>query len=331
MNFLFSSIGRRGYIANYFRTCLESGDRIIGTGNSEWTSGFLACDAAFLLPNIQDENYIPKLLQLCIKENINVLISFSDIDINILTNHHKELHKIGVIPLLPSPKVNRICLDKYAAYQFYQQHGFKTPQTFIDLETALASLDTGSLSFPVILKPRYGSGSAHIFVARNVRELEVFFHYQPDMLIQERLAGQEYGLDICSDLQGQVLAVVPRKKIAMRSGETDQAEVHYAPELIDFGLHLGQALKHVGPLDCDLFVLDNEIYVLEVNPRFGGGYPISHLAGADFPRLIYRMLKGESVAPQVGAFQPGFIMMKEYAICGGMPELLFKNVSKEFI
>lgn len=326
MNLLFSCIGRRGYIADCFRAHLRPTDRIIGTSNTAWTSGFSACDLGVVLPDIVDPNYVPTLLSLCRRQQVQALLSFFDLDVDTLSRHRDAFRAIGVLPILPSAEVSDICLDKYHSYLFLKKHGFRAPETFVDLEQAFRAVNEGVVTFPLMVKPRRGFGSRNLFCARNVKELEVFFQYDSDMLIQEMLTGQEHHLDILNDLHGQVLAVVPKRKVAMRSGETDQAEICDAPGLIDFGVHLGTVLGrlgHVGPLDVDLFLQDNQYVILELNPRFGGGYPLSHLAGADFPRLVLSMIRGEAVDPQLGRFETGVVMMKEYNILGGKASDLF--------
>jgi carbamoyl-phosphate synthase large subunit len=280
------------------------------------------------MPDILSSDYIPTLITLCQEQKIHALLSFADPDIDVLSRRLDEFRTAGILPVIPNPGVNDICFDKYHTYLFLREHGFNTPETYIELEKAVSAIDAGKIAFPLMVKPRCGSASRSLFRARNVKELDVFFHYAPDMLIQEMMTGQEYGFDICNDFQGQVLSVVPRRKIAMRSGETDQAETCDTPSLIDLGLRLGEELRHVGPLDVDLFVQGSKTFILELNPRFGGGYPLSHLAGADFPRLILKMIQGETVQPQIGQFRPGIIMMKEYNILGGEITEILGNVIK---
>lgn len=328
MNILFSCIGRRGYIAEYFRPYLGTKDRIIGTDKSEWTSGFRNCDLAVLMPEIGSSDYIPSLIKLCREQKIDALLSFNDQDIVILAQHFTDFCAAGVLPVIPDSGVNEICFDKYRTYLFLKENGFNTPETYPGLKKAISALDVGKIVFPLIVKPRCGSASHNLFKAHNFNELEVFFNYAPDMLIQEMIAGQEYGFDICNDLQGQVLSIVPKRKISMRSGETDQAETCDTPSLIDLGIRLGEKLGHVGPLDVDLFIQGSKTFILELNPRFGGGYPVSHLAGADFPRLILKMIKRETVKPQIGQFKSGVIMMKEYNILGGEISDFFETVLK---
>ncbi len=329
MNILLSCIGRRGYIADYFRAHLEPGDRILGTSNSAWTSAFQSCDLGVVLPDIASPDYISTLLCLCQEEEIVLLLSFFDLDVDRLSHHRRDFRALGVVPILPSAEVSDICFDKYRTVSFSMEYGFDAPQTYLDLAQALQAIDEGQLAFPVVVKPRRGFASQNLFWARNGSELEVFFHYASNMLIQEAVAGQEYHLDILTDLEGQVVAVVPKRKVAMRAGETDQAQVCDTPELMDWGLRLGTALGdlgHVGPLDVDVFVDGGRIVILEMNPRFGGGYPASHLAAADFPALILNMVRGEPLGSRMGRFKPGVIMMKEYNILGGEPQELFGSV-----
>ncbi|MBW4619073.1 MAG: ATP-grasp domain-containing protein [Cyanosarcina radialis HA8281-LM2] len=331
MNILLSCIGRRGYIAEYLKADLDPGDLLIGTGNSEWTSGFKHCDLAVVLPDIYSPDYIPALIEICQQKQVDALLSFSDLDIDVLSRHLPQLREAGVLPIVTSSTVNEICFDKHSTYNFLKQHEFNTPETFISFEEAVKALETGRVSFPLFVKPRRGSGSNNLFKARNLKELDVFFHYAAEMLIQETISGQEHGFDICNDLKGNVLSVVPRRKLAMRSGETDRAETSDNPNLIEFGVRLGEklgALGHVGPLDVDFFVDRDRIFVLELNPRFGGGYPLSHLAGADFSRLILKMAKGQNIEPQIGKYRPRVVMMKEYRILGGDREAILSNVCK---
>lgn len=329
MNILFSCIGRRGYIADYFRHHLGPDDRIIGTSNSRWTSAFTACDLGVVLPDITSPDYVPTLLTVCQELEVDALLSFFDLDIDVLSHYHDEFRAIGVLPILPSAEVSDICFDKYRTGLFLIEHGFGAPQTFVDLEEALRVVGEGRIAFPVMVKPRRGFASRNLFWARKPSELEVFFHYAPDMLVQEALPGEEYHLDIFTDLRGQVLAVVPKRKVAMRAGETDQAQICDLPELVALGVQLGGALGqlgHVGPLDVDVFVENGRAVVLELNPRFGGGYPLSHLAGADFPGLVLKLIRGESIEPRIGQFRSGIVMMKEYKILGGEPDDFFDPI-----
>ena len=314
MNLLFSCIGRRGYLADWFREQLEPGERIIGTSNSEWTPAFHSCDKGVLMPDVKSEAYVPTLLELCRKEEIRALLSFLDADVDAIARHREEFEALGVVPLVPEAAVSRIALDKLATSEFLRAHGLPAALTFVELDAARTALAEGRLQFPVFVKPRLGFASQNLFLARNHVELDAFFAYAPDMIVQERLKGPEYGVDILNDLRGRVVSVVVKHKVLMRAGETDQAETVDHPAVLDVGVRLGEALGHVGPLDVDLMVDGDRISVLELNLRFGGGYPAAHLAGADFPRKIVDMLRGRPVEADIGSYAKGVRMMKDYLV-----------------
>jgi carbamoyl-phosphate synthase large subunit len=314
MNLLFSCIGRRGYIADWFREHLGPGDRIIGTSNTPWTPGFHACDEGVLMPDLASEAYIPTLLELCRKRRIQALLSFFDLDVVAISRHRERFRELGVVPLVPDARVAEIGLDKLETARFLGSHGFRVPETFTELEAARAALREGRLRYPVIVKPRFGFASQNLFAARTDEELRIFFGCASDMLVQERLAGQEHSLDVLNDLEGRVVSVIVKRKVMMRAGETDQAESVRHPAAVELGGRLGRVLGHVGPLDVDLFVDGDELAILELNPRFGGAYAISHLAGADFPRKILDMVRGVPVESDIGRYTVGVQMMKDYRI-----------------
>ncbi len=320
MRLLLSCVGRRGYIADYLRPHLGRDAHIVGTSNSSWTPGFTACDRGVLLPDIRSAEYVPALIELCRDESIDALLSFFDPDVDRLSRHRDEIEAAGVVPVLPSAEVSRIGFDKHRTAEFLAAEGLHVAPTWIDLAAAHAAIEAGDLKFPVVVKPRLGFGSRHLFVARNPDELNVFFAYAPDMLVQRQFAGQECHIDVLNDLEGRVVAVVPKRKMVMRAGETDQAVTVEDPALLALGERLGRALGrlgHRGPLDVDVFVEDGKPFVLELNPRFGGGYPLSHLAGTDFPGLIVAMLRGERVEPRIGRYERDVMMMKSSIILGG--------------
>jgi carbamoyl-phosphate synthase large subunit len=319
VNLLFSCVGRRGYIAEWFREHLLPGERILGTSNTEWTPGFHACDAAFLVPDIASEAYVPALLELCRKEGVSALLSFFDPDVDVLSRQRERFREIGVVPVLPDARVSAIGFDKLATARFLREHDLPTPETFADLAAARAALREGRIGFPVVVKARFGFASKDLFFARDDAELGAFFARAPAMLVQEHCRGEEHSLDVLNDLDGRrVVSVVVKRKVLMRAGETDQAVTVEHPAALALGERLGRALGHVGPLDVDLFADGDALAILELNPRFGGAYAVSHLAGADFPRKILDLLRGRPVPSDVGSgYRPGVRMMKDYRIVPG--------------
>ena len=326
MNLLFSCIGKRGYIADYFRYHLEKNDQIIGTSNTKWTPGFEHCDKSYVLPDIISPEYIPMVMELCKLESVSGILSFYDPDVVKLSKHFNKFIKMGITPVFPKAEIAEICFDKYKTYKFLKSHNILTAKTYLDVSQALIDIRSGAISFPVFVKPRRGFGSMLTFKAFNERELIVLFNYAPDMIIQEELNGDAINFDMLNDLNGNVISVIPWRKFLSRMGETERSQTFFDKSVIDFGIKLGNILNHIGPLDADLFQKSGNISVLEINLRFGGGYPVSHLAGADFPLKIIKMLKGEKVQQEIGNFKEAIIMMKDNKVIGGPESTYFQKI-----
>lgn len=320
MNLLLSCIGKRGgYLARMFRPHLGNGDRILGTANTRWTPGFRACDAAFVMPDVTDDDYVPAVLELCERERVDALLCVEDFDLERLAPVREELERRGVVPLFPPADVVELALDKYRMFEFLTAKGVPTPRT------ALRPEDAADFGYPVYVKPRRGSGSQQLFRARNDAELEVFFAYAPDMIVQEEAPGQEINIQLCADFDGSPVGVCLLRKRTMRHGETDQAETFMDDATLSFGLHLGGLLGGIGPMDIDVMQQGDELVVLEANTRFGGGYPAAHLAGADFPGLLLELLRDGAVSEPQRSFTPGVVMMKDVRILGGEAEAFFRD------
>lgn len=311
MNILLSCIGKRGYIADYFRDALPPGSRIVGTSNTPWTPGFSRCDHTALLPPIASDEYLPQLIETCVHYEVGGLLSLFDPDVCRLAPHRATLREHGVTAVLPEARAATVAFDKLEAFHVFSGLGIATPRTVSRLEDAHAGLDAGVLAFPLVVKPRFGFGSAETYVARNRAELDVFFHRAPDMLVQQFLDAEALNVDGLGDLDARPVAVVPWRKWLSTLGETERAETIECPELVALAESLVESLGIIGPFDGDFFRdADGSLSVLELNLRFGGGYPVSHMAGADFPRRIVGMIRGEATQAPVTPYRRGVTMMK---------------------
>ena len=310
LNILLTSVGRRSYLVKYFKNALNGRGRVHVANSTDISPAFRVADKSVVTPLIYDNNYISFLLDYCRENNICAIISLFDIDLPILSKHKAEFEAIGVHVIVSDIGVIDICNDKWNTYNFLKKNGFRAPATFLKLQDALDAVAAGSINYPLIIKPRWGMGSISINIVDNEEELKLLYNksvknifdsylkYESSVdtdncvIIQEMLRGQEYGMDVINDLEGNYINAIVKKKHAMRSGETDCAVTVYDPEAKALGEKLSGLLKHIANLDADLFINDDGIYVLEMNARFGGGYPFSHLAGVDLPKAIIEWLSG---------------------------------------
>jgi len=328
MNILLTSVGRRTYLVRYFKEAL-SGNGKVHASNSEPTLALQVADHSFISKLIHNENYIEQILNYCIKNNISAVIPLFDIDLPVLAKNKNKFLEQGIHVIVGDLEFIKTCNDKWLTYELLKENGFHVPQTFLSIELAQNSLAQNLVHFPIIIKPRWGMGSIGIYEADNDQELRILYkktmnkiqnsylkyelqgNTEFSVILQEKLQGDEYGLDIFNDLNGEYLVSVAKKKVAMRSGETYIAEIIDDVRLLRISKKLARLSKHPANLDVDCFFVNNRFYILELNCRFGGQYPFSHLAGVDFPKAIIQMLYNKPVADELLKVHLGIIGVKD--------------------
>jgi carbamoyl-phosphate synthase large subunit len=313
MNILLTSVGRRSYLVNYFKEALGRKGKVFAVNSEALTSGMATADESFVVPRVDSPNYIPDILKICHDNVVRLVISLFDIDLPYLAKAKKEFKTSGIELVVSDPWVVDVANDKWKTYQFFKYKNFNVPKTFIGLEEAILSLKIKEISFPMIIKPRWGMGSISLFKANSMDELRFFYNYaikqvqesylsilssdahDKSLVIQECINGDEYGLDVFNDLKGNYLITVPKKKLAMRAGETDIAMAVENESLLVIGEKISKCFKHPGNMDVDVFKgSDGKDYILEINPRFGGGYPFSHSFGVNMVKAIVDEVCGRS-------------------------------------
>lgn len=331
MNILLTSVGRRAYMVKYFQEVLAGDGEVHVCNSDDQTVAFHYADKSVISPLIYDDEYIPFLLRYCRENRIGMLISLFDIDLLVLARHKADFAAVGTRVIVSDPELIEICNDKWKTCQFLKENGFHVPQTHLMLQKAMLALESRTLQYPVVVKPRFGCGSIAMSIAedemallyyfrRNTRTIsQSYLKYESaaedeKILYQECLDGQEYGVDIINDLEGNLRNVVIKRKIAMRAGETDIAEVVDVPVIREACERLGRLTRHIGNMDVDVFLVDGKPYILEMNARFGGGYPFSHMAGCRLPGALVRWARGEDVPDEMLRARTGLHGYKELVI-----------------
>lgn len=316
MNILFTCAGRRTYLLKYFKENMSAEDKVVATDMQLSAPALQAADVKLQVPAVYDPKYIDITLNICKEQKVDALISLNDLELPILAENKAKFEALGVKVIVSDPEVIDIAFDKYKTAQWVESIGLNAPKTYVTLASAKEALANGEISFPLFMKPRWGSGSIGLETIDDMEELDVYYHLlmkkikktilatasvgDEYIMIQEKLTGNEFGLDVMNDLEGNNVAVSVKQKLAMRAGETDKAVTVDLPEVREMGATIGWNLKHIGNLDVDIMQRANGDYcVLELNPRFGGGYPFSYEAGANMPKAILQWLKGEKVDPSI--------------------------------
>ncbi len=260
------------------------------------------------VPLIDDAGYIPALERLCEQHGVGAVLPLTDLDIELLARARED----GRLPaLVPSSEVARATYDKYEAHLLLASHSLPSPPT------ALPSEDLDALSYPVMVKPRRGSGARSIHLANDPVQARFFADYvaEPTM-VQRAMNGPELSIDCLGDLEGRCLNAIPRTMLESRGGESIKGQVVRDEELIELGRRTMEALRIRGPATIQVF-RDPEIGlgITDVNTRFGGAFPApvyAALPGRTYPELIVRMAAGEEVVPHVGEFRDGMTFTRYY-------------------
>jgi carbamoyl-phosphate synthase large subunit len=259
-------------------------------------------------PLIDDPGYVPALESLCEQYGVGAVLPLTDLDIEVLAQARAE----GRLPaLVPSAEVARATYDKYQTHLLLERLSLPSPPT------VLPDGDLDAITYPVMVKPRRGSGARSIHLAHDPSQARFFASYisEPTM-VQRAMKGPELSIDCLGDLEGRCLNAIPRTMLESRGGESIKGQVIRDGELIELGRRAMEALRVCGPATIQVF-RDPEIGVgiTDVNTRFGGAFPApayAALPGRSYPELIVRMAAGEPVSPHVGEFQAGMTFTRYY-------------------
>jgi carbamoyl-phosphate synthase large subunit len=315
MNVMLTSVGRRAYLVEYFKEALGGRGKVIATNTHHNATGMLAADIACVVPSANDPGFIESLLEICSRFSVKLLMSLHDWEAPFIAARRESFREVGTIPVVSDTRITEICLDKWATFGFVKQMGWSTPLSFISIEAAKNGLATGKLQFPVIIKPRRGQGSVGIEVANDYAELDAYFKLLVEivakmesngliiqngdvpLIIQQYISGIDYDIEVVNDLEGRFVSVLSKRKFSSRAGECELAVTVDEERLTNIGAEIGRKLGHLGVLDVDIIEKDGVLYVLEFNPRFGGCYPFSHMAGANLPAAYIAWALGKKPDP----------------------------------
>lgn len=333
-NVLFTSSGRRGYLLTYFREALQrnGGGEIHAANSTDMAVSFAHADHHVVVPGIHDPGYVDTLLAYCAQHRITLVVPLFDVDLAILATARERFQANGVRVVVAPEEGVAICNDKWTMVQRLRAEGIDVPWSCIHRAELTGALADGHLRFPLLMKPRWGMGSMGIVKCHEADDLPVLvrglereingsylrFESNQDrdaaIIYQELVDGVEYGLDVINDLDGRHLLTNVKQKLAMRSGETDIARTVHHPGLEELGRRLAALVKHPGNLDVDVLERDGVLHVIDMNVRFGGGYPFSHLAGCRLPDAILRWHHGRDVDTDELRVRTGVTGMKDITI-----------------
>lgn len=311
MNILILSVGTRNKIVQYFNKELKNKGKVIVTDASEFAPAIYDADKYYITKRIDEIGYIEDVLEICKKEKINAVLTLIDPEISLISKNADKFKEIGVTPIVSDYEKVEMCFDKYEMYKFLIKNNFKTAKSYIDKKEFYKDLEEGKINFPVFAKPVRGSASININKVTTKEELEIIWGQSKDLMIQEFMKGQEYGVDVYIDMiSGKIATMFAKKKIKMRAGETDKSVSVKSNKLFKKIQDFVNKAGFKGIIDIDVFEIENEYYISEVNPRFGGGYPHAYESGVNIPRMIIRNCEGKENISEIGNYETDIYMMK---------------------
>jgi len=308
---LFTCIGRRVSLLNSFRRAakqLKINAAFFGTDTTELSSALQLCDEGFLVKPTTHPRYIGQLLSIVKTSKVKLLVPTIDLDLKLLARNKRKFAAMGCRVLVSNPEVIDICQDKRKTYQFLVKNSFDTPVTM----SIRSALSKKRLNWPCFLKPWDGSAGKQNTVVNNRRELLFYAKRIPNVICQEFIKGTEHTCDVYVDFCLKVRCVVPRKRIEVRAGEVSKAQVVKDPRIMSEAAILVETLgAGPGVITLQLFLTKNDkVKFVEINPRFGGGAPLSIKAGANFPKWILQEVLGKKTNIRFDGFKDDVIMLR---------------------
>ena len=293
-NILILSAGRRVELVQSFQKAakrLNLKSNVVAGDCSETAPAIYFADRKAILPRINEDNYVDEIINVCKREGIRLVIPTIDTDLLLLSEERERIEsESGAVVLISSTEVISICRDKINTQKFLEENGFKIPKMYSEEE-----LDSGELEFPLFIKPKSGSSSINTFKVNNIEELATYRSLIKEPIVQDFMEGKEFTVDVFLDFDGNLITVVPRLRMATRSGEISKGKIVKDEEIIEDIKRLVEVLKPIGHITVQLMKTNKGIEYIEINPRFGGGAPMSIQSGADSCENLYRLLMGENL------------------------------------
>ena len=286
---LFLSAGRRVELLRFTRRTINKNNvsaEILACDMSPTAPALYFADRRFIVPPVKDPAYVDEIIRISHMNQVDIIIPTIDPELLPLAMRMDEIvEKTGALVNLSSEWTVSICRDKIKTASFFQENGFICPEIY----------EVDTVVFPAFIKPKHGSSSIDANKIATQEELDFYFHHIPDPVIQGYIQGDEYTIDTFSDFISNPITIVPRKRLAVRSGEVLKGYIVKENRIIEQCKDLIIKLKLCGHNTIQCIKTESDVYFIEVNARFGGGAPMSLWAGADSIMNLIRLRCGETL------------------------------------
>lgn len=311
MNILILSVGTRNKIVQYFKKELDGKGLVIATDCSDIAPAIYEADKYYIVPRMTEPSYLESILDICKKESVSGILSLIDPELSLISGNRDKFEAVGTTVIESSYELCEMSLDKMAMFNWLTERGYRCAKSYLDKNEFFADIEAGQITYPVFVKPYKGSASISISKVFDRESVELLFSHEDNLMIQEFLDGQEIGADVYIDMiSGEIVSIFTKKKIKMRAGETDKAISFKDEKLFTLIRKFVLEAGYKAQIDIDIFDINGEYYISEVNPRFGGGYPHAYESGVNHMKYIIENLTGNINKCVVGEYEEGIYMMK---------------------
>jgi carbamoyl-phosphate synthase large subunit len=301
---LFTCAGQRVDIVEAFG---RAGATTVATDLDPLAPALYHADVHAFAPRVADPGYVPRLAELVAEHDVRLIVPLTDLDHVTLAEQRALLEPALV--LLPDAETCRRVGDKYLAHLLFEERGLPSPRSWLPADVP------DDARFPLLVKVREGFGSRDIYRAADRAELEFFLRYtRVDSFVQECCRGEEFSIDVFCDLDSRCLNAIPRTMIQSKGGESIKGTTIKDAELIAHGVRVAETVGIVGPANIQCFrEPDGALPVTDINPRFGGAFPLPRAAGSRYPELALALANGERPEPRLGDFREGITMTRFFS------------------
>ncbi len=306
MNILITSASRKVPLVKSFQQALaeEGGGKVIAIDASPRSAALYVADKSYLIPPGTGKDFIEVILDICKKHDVCLVIPTRDEELPIFADEKDRFSDMGVTVMISDLSVVQTCQDKCLFIDFCLNNGFHVPKTYSQDELIPVP------ELPLFIRGRFGKGSNAAFRVETSEDLEYLLKKVEEPIIQECIEADEYTIDLFADFKGNIISVVPRKRLRIFGGESFVGITSKNWKLIDEAIRLAKTLKLIGHNTIQCFLKDDKVLLIEVNPRYGGGANLGFASGAFTPRYLVQAVAGKSPAPCIGEFKDQYLMLR---------------------
>jgi carbamoyl-phosphate synthase large subunit len=271
------------------------------------SSGFFLSDSRYIVPSPRDKDFISTILDICKHASIEYVFPIIDEELQIFADNRDSFVSNGIKVIVNSAEVVRTAKNKLLSLSLCRDHGILTPEVYSEEQVLQKDFE----GFPLIIKPLAGRGSVNTHKVKSLIDFQYFYgQFDEQPVIQEFIEGEEFTIDIVADFSGEILTVVPRKRIEVKAGMSYKGKTVRDETLISYGRKVASTFGVNGPANIQCMAADGKVYFIELNPKYGAGSPLTFNAGVNIPLIHLKLAMGKPIREEELEFKDNLYMLR---------------------